>query len=272
MIGLCKHCIDVPTMRRASKIPLQTVERGWYIDSTHKPQTRGERNTMTIKELADQIGTNKMNVRRTIDRLHLTDQLVRDKNGVIDVPSHVVTVVMEQYNGDTAQPARETGTPSQDATQPAQHTSTTEQALMLALEAMREQLTTKDRQLETQAQQIAAQQQTIDTLTAALSTAQALTAGSLQTLHQLTAPVTVTARTEETPNTPESVTEDRNEPQTPTDGAERPRTSGKNEDRETVAPQQEATGSPTDGAERKPEPETAPRATRKGFWSLFNRK
>lgn len=219
---------------------------------------------MTIKELADQLQTNKMNVRRTIDRLHLTDQLVRDKNGVIDVPSHVVTVVMEQYNGDTAQPARETGTPSQDATQPAQHTSTTEQALMLALEAMREQLTTKDRQLETQAQQIAAQQQTIDTLTAALSTAQALTAGSLQTLHQITAPVTVTARTEETQDTPEPVSDEQNEPEPENDRPTASTTSGTTPTNESIPPVDETPQS-------VPQSVTEATPKRKGFFSLFRR-
>lgn len=230
---------------------------------------------MTIKELADQLQTNKMNVRRTIDRLHLTDQLVRDKNGVIDVPSHVATVVMAQYNSDTAQPAQETGTPSQKAEQPAQHTTTAEQALMLALEAMREQLTTKDRQLETQAQQIAAQQQTIDTLTAALSASQALQAGQLQTLHQLTAPVTVTARTEETPeNEPESVPVEHEAPHPHSDRPDKPQTSGEEKVNKTITAQSEPVERPSEAPQGKQEPKRVVKKeqTPKGLWGLFKRK
>lgn len=99
--------------------------------------------------------------------------------------------------------------------------------------------------------------------------------GQLQTLHQLTAPVTVaTARTEETQDTPEPVTEDRNEPQTPSDRPDKPKTSGEKKDGETVTPQSKPVERPTEAPQSKAEPKRGVKKAQppKGLWGLFKRK
>lgn len=127
------------------------------------------------------------------------------------------------------------------------------------------------------------QQQTIDTLTAALSTAQALTAGSLQTLHQLTAPVTVaTARTEETPEKepeteertqPESVPVEHESPQAPSDRTDKPKTSGEEKGVETITQQGKPVERPTEAPQSKAQPKRGVKKEqpRKGLFSFLRK-
>lgn len=203
---------------------------------------------MTIKELADKIGTNKTNVRRTIDRLGLSDQLER-RNNVIDVPEHVVTAVLEHV-AEQHQNAPEQAQNERNAA-PQQNRNTSEQALMMALEAMREQLSMKD-------EQIRAQQQTIDALTAALTTSQALQAGQLQTLHHLTAPEPAPVARE-----PEEEQEqEKNEaPESPQTHETTPRNDSIPEEQET----------PQNGAQRPTDATPHEQPKRRGFFGLFRR-
>lgn len=218
---------------------------------------------MTIKQLADLCGTHKTGIRRTIDRLGLSDQLLKDENGVVQIPEHIAEKVAAQYQNEPETP-QDT---QEQKPEPYQNPSV--QALLTALDALKEQLAVKDRQLETQAQQIAAQQQTIDTLTTALSTAQALTAGSLQALHHLTAPTTVAADQEQ--EQPESAPVEQEATQTEPDRPEQTETSGAGKDIEAETRQQEATERPAAAPQMEPEPDTAPKAPRKGLFGLFRR-
>lgn len=193
---------------------------------------------MTIKELADLCGTHKTGIRRTIDRLGLSGQLQKDENGVVQIPKHIVEQVTAQYQ-DTAETPQDTQEQKAEQCQ-----NPTEQALLAALDALREQLAAKDRQLDAKDQQLAAQQHTIDTLTAALSNAQALHAGTIQ--QQLTA-----ARVDNRPE-PEEPAADQEEPQPQPEGAETARTSGNVEGKETTPPQQETQEQPHKTAFRFP--------------------
>lgn len=184
---------------------------------------------MTIKELADRCGTHKTGIRRTIDRLGLSDQLTRDENGVIQVPDFVSAKVSEQYQTTKEQPTPDTMTP--------------EQALQSLIDILRGQL-------EAQNAVIRAQQETIDTLTKALSNSQALQAGSLQVLNQITAPVA-----EPAPMTADQSEAGKNAPEAPEQNA--PEAVTKEQDKpETVTMKQE--GPEIIHQQEKPEPVTVP--------------
>lgn len=259
------RCTNYEETPKNTPCTVSKVNVYWYYQLT-----KGERHTMTIKELADRCGTHKTGIRRTIDRLGLSDQLTKDENGVVQIPEHIAEQVAAQYQTTPETPEeqpQDTPENSEDT-----HHTTAEQALLTALEALREQLAVKDKQIETQ-------QQTIATLTAALSNAQTLHAGTMQQL--LAAPATVSpARTEETPEKPEneeqaqreSVPVEHEAPQTPSDRTDKPEASGEKKGGETITPQSKPVERHAEAPQSKAEPKRGERNTRKGFFGLFNRK
>ncbi len=128
----------------------------------------------TMKQLADRCGTHKTGIRRTIDRLGLSDQLERDETGVIQVPDTVAEQVAAQYQDTATTGQNDTEqTPEQV---PTQHHDT----LQAAIEALTAQLTAKDEQIAAMQSTITALMGNVSQLTDALTRAQALHAGTIQ--------------------------------------------------------------------------------------------
>lgn len=136
---------------------------------------------MTVKELADLCGSYKTAVRRTLDRLDLNDRLTRDESGAIQIPDDVAELVINQLRTTS-------DAPEAPETEPTGNSDTVTLSLVEMLRG----------QLEAQNAIIQHQQETIATLTQALSNAQLLTAGTLQTLNQITAPEPTQTDTAET--------------------------------------------------------------------------
>ena len=128
----------------------------------------------TIKQLADRVGTHKTGIRRTIERLGLSDQLERDETGVIQVPDTVAEQVAEQY-----QKIPET-TQDESEQSPEQVPTHQQDALQTAIEALTAQLTAKDEQIAAMQSTITALMGNVSQLTDALTRAQALHAGTIQ--------------------------------------------------------------------------------------------
>lgn len=138
----------------------------------------------TIKQLAEAAGTHKTGIRRTITALGLSDQLTKDQNGVVQIPDHVAELVLRQYQNEQEPTAPDPETVSEPV--PEQQDSTTSGTQAVMVEALTAQLQAKDEQiaaltklLEAQQQITRANQQTIDSLTAALTAAQQLHAGTI---------------------------------------------------------------------------------------------
>lgn len=141
----------------------------------------------TLKQLADYLGTTKTTIRNKLTELDLMSETAKNDKGVIVIPDHVCSLVIDYYRKTAKQPDNEP--------QSEPESKVDNNPVVIALiEQLTAQLAVKDAQIASMQQTIDSlsehakqQQSSIATLTAALHNAQALTAGTLQTFQQLTA-------------------------------------------------------------------------------------
>lgn len=149
----------------------------------------------TLKQLADYLGTTKTTIRNKLTELDLMSETAKNDKGVIVIPDHVCSLVIDYYRKTAKQPDNEP--------QSEPESKVDNNPVVIALiEQLTAQLAVKDAQIASMQQTIDSlsehakqQQSSIATLTAALHNAQALTAGTLQTFQQLKADHTDTAST-----------------------------------------------------------------------------
>lgn len=140
----------------------------------------------TLKQLADYLGTTKTTIRNKLTELDLMGETTKNDKGVIVIPDHVCSLVIDYYRKTAKQPEPE------PESEPESNVDNNPVILAL-IDQLTAQLAVKDAQIASMQQTIDSlsehakqQQSTIDNLSFALNNAQALNAGTLQTFQQLT--------------------------------------------------------------------------------------
>lgn len=158
----------------------------------------------TLKQLADYLGTTKTTIRNKLTELDLMGETAKNDKGVIVIPDHVCSLVIDYYRKTVKQPDNE---PESEPESKADNNP----VILALIEQLTAQLAVKDAQIASMQQTIDSlsehakqQQSSIATLTTALHNAQALTAGTLQTFQQLTAKATQQAEHTDTASTPDA--------------------------------------------------------------------
>lgn len=137
----------------------------------------------TLREIAEAAHVTKPAVRKKASALGLLETFEKNENGVVIVPDSVADTLVSAFVkvSDTVTETQEIPAETEETKVETVSESPLEKSISIletTVETLREQLAAKDRQIE-------AQQNTIDTLTAALSAAQALHAGSIQIFQQI---------------------------------------------------------------------------------------
>lgn len=131
--------------------------------------------SMTIKQLADQLGVSKTAIRKHLTEDFRANHVETDRNGVLAIDSDGCELIAE-IMGKTSKLAQSSETEIPETAETSEYV-TIPRSLLTSLE---EQLLAKDRQLEARDKQIADLTETIKAQVQGINGAQALHAGTMQ--------------------------------------------------------------------------------------------